>query len=330
MLRKLICLLIGLAPLAVLAQRGGNAFQFVDVPAFARLTGLGGNLVSQPGMDVNLVMTNPGQSSDSLNGHLSISYLDYLADISKLQFAYQRSFSNAGDWFVAVDHIAYGELDGYDDAGQPTGEFKSGETMVLVGTSHQVGVFRLGASLKFLSSSVAGFTANAMALDVGGTFRHPEKDLSVGLVFQNVGFVVSEFDEGISSQMPFNVQAGLSFKPEFMPLRFHFTLFDLTDWDEAEGEEPGAAEKLFRHLNIGTEILLHKNIDVRLGYNHGRRQDLRLDNAGGGAGFSYGLVFRTGAFSFAYSRGGYHVAGGANNFTLILNTDVLFRKRIEL
>ncbi len=329
--RKYLFFLLLCFPTVLLAQRGGDSFRFVEVPSFARLTGLGGYLVSQPGEDVNLVLTNPGQSTDSLNGMLSVSYQDYLADVSKIQFAYQRSFGNAGDWFVAVDHIGYGTIEGYDDSGQPDGEYKSGESMFLIGTSHQVGMFRLGASLKFMTSSIAGFNANAMALDVGGTFRHPEKDLSVGLVFQNVGFILSDFDEGIDTEMPFNVQTGVSFKPEYMPLRFHFTMFDLFNWGNIPGEdEPGVAEEILGHLNVGTELLLHRNIEVRLGYNHGRRQDLRVNGAGGGSGFSYGLVFKSRVFSFAYSRGGYHVAGGANNFTLTLDTERLFRKRIEL
>ncbi|MEJ2004197.1 MAG: type IX secretion system protein PorQ [Cyclobacteriaceae bacterium] len=328
---NLVCLILSLIPYLAEAQNGNRAFRFVEIPSFARLTATGGYLVSQPGEDINLVMTNPGQSTDSLNGMFSASYLDYIADVAKVQFAYQHGFGKAGSWFVAVDHIGYGEMDGYDDSGQPTGEYKSGETLALIGTSHQVGLFRLGASVKFISSSIAGFNGNALALDLGGTFRHPEKDLAIGLVFQNIGTVLSDFDEGIDSDMPFNVQAGVSFKPEFMPLRFHFTMFNLTDWESRPGEgEDGAVEKAFSHLNIGAELLLHKHIDVRLGYNYGRRQDLRIENAGGGAGFSYGIRFKSRSFSFAYSRGGYHVAGGANNFTLILNTEVVFRKGIEL
>jgi hypothetical protein len=308
-----------------------QSYSFVNVPSFARLNAMGGYLVSQPDTDVSLVMTNPAQSGDSLNGMLAISYLDYLADVNKFQFAYQHKLGKAGSWFAAVDHIAYGDIEGFDDTGQSTGEFRSNETMLLVGTSHVISHFRLGASLKFLSSSIAGFGASAMTLDLGGTFKHPEKDLSVGLVFQNIGFVLSDYDEGSNSNVPFNLQAGVSFKPEYMPLRFHFTLFQLTDWGTPSGlEEPGTLDMVLRHINMGAEVLLHKNVDVRFGYNHRRRYDLRLDNAAGGAGFSFGIRFKMRSFSFAYARGGYHVAGGSNNFTLILNTNALFKKRIEL
>ena len=320
-----------LYPAATFAQPGQQSFTFLDVPSFARITGMGGYLVSQPDTDVNLVLTNPAQSGDSLNRQLGISYLDYVGDIRKLQMAYQHQLGKAGNWFVAVDHIAYGDLEGYDDTGMYTGDFRSAEDMIMVGTSHAVGVFRLGGSLKFLSSDIAGFGANALAVDIGGTFRHPDRDLSVGMVIRNLGFMLSDFDKGSSTTLPFDVQAGVSFKPEFMPFRFHVTLFGLADWDSVEGlEDKSTAEQIFGHVNFGTEVLLHRNIQLRFGYNHGRRNELRLDNAGGGAGFSYGIVFRTERFSLAYSRGGYHVAGGANNFTVMINTGEVFRKRIKL
>ncbi len=327
----LILLLIQLIPAVGIAQPGDGSFSFVDVPSFARLTGLGGYLVSQPNTDVNLVLTNPAQSGDSLDFRVAASYMNYFADVQKMQFAYQHRFSKAGSWFAAVDHIGYGSLEGYDETGQAIGEFKSGETLVLVGTSHQVGIFRLGASLKFISSNIARFGANAMALDLGGTFKHPRKDFAVGLVVRNLGAVISDYDEGASSELPFDVQAGVSFKPEFMPLRFHLTLFNLTDWDTADGlEGPGSVDMFFRHLNVGTELLLHKRVHVRFGYNHLNRKELRLENAAGGAGISYGIVFFVKAFSFAYSRGGYHVAGGAHNVTITIDTKSLFRKGIKL
>jgi len=46
------------------------------------------------------------------------------------------------------------------------------------------------------------------------------------------------------------------------------------------------------------------------------RQELRLQETSGGAGFSYGLLVKIKAFEMAYSRALYHVAGGTNYITL--------------
>ena len=325
-----LCLFIGRE---AIAQAGDQSFRFVDIPSHARITGLGGVLVSQPGMDVNLVLSNPAQSTDSLNGNFSFSYLDYFADTKKFQAAYQHNLGKAGSWFVAVDHLSYGDFDGFDDTGQDIGEFDAGETVIMTGTSRQVGLFRLGGSLKFLSSQLAGYSASALALDLGGTFLHPEKDVSVGLVFRNLGVVLSDYDDTREASLPFDVQAGVTFKPKFMPFRFSFTAHHLTDWsleNFREEDKPGAFDQVLRHLAIGTELLIHKNVELRFGYNHRVRTDLAVDNTGGGSGFTYGLVFNMKGVGFAYSRGGYSAASGANSLTLILDTERVFSKKIKI
>lgn len=317
----------------VSAQAGEQSFRFVDIPSHARITGLGGVLVSQPGMDINLVLSNPAQSTDTLDGNFSFSYLDYFADAKKFQAAYQHDFGNAGSWFIAVDHLSYGDFDGFDDTGRDIGEFDAGETLLMAGTSRQVGLFRLGGAVKFLSSQIAGYSAGGMAVDLGGTFVHPDQELAVGLVFRNLGIVFGDYDGTSDSSLPFDVQAGVTFKPKFMPLRFSFTAHHLTDWslDNFDDENrPGTFDQVFRHLAVGTEVLIHKNVELRLGYNHRVRTDLVVENAGGGSGFSYGLVFNMKGVGFAYSRGGYSAASGVNNFTLILDTERVFSKKIKI
>lgn len=318
----------------VMSQQAGNAsFQFMGIPSHAKITGLGGILVSQPGMDVNLAMSNPAQSTDSLNGNFSFSYLDYFADTRKFQAAYQHDIGKAGAWFVAVDHMSYGEFDGFDNTGLSTGDFDAGETLVLVGTSRQVGLFRLGASMKFVSSQIGGFSSSGMALDIGGTFQHPEKSLAVGMVFKNLGVVFNDYGEGSESTMPFDVQAGITFKPKFMPFRFSFTAHHLTDWNLdnfQEDDKPGAMDQLFRHMIVATELLLHKNVELRFGYNHRVRTDLLVEGAGGGSGITYGILFHVKGLSFAYSRGGYSAASGVNNVTLLVDTQRMFGKKIKL
>lgn len=76
-------------------------------------------------------------------------------------------------------------------------------------------------------SSVAGFRSNALLFDLGGTFVHPEKDLTIGLAIKNVGFVLSEYSGTSDTQLPFDVQAGITFKPKHMPLRFSITAYNL-------------------------------------------------------------------------------------------------------
>lgn len=325
-----------LLPILGYAQLGGQySFSYVNIPSNARLVGLGGINVSLADEDVNLAFSNPALNGDTLSGMTSFSYLDYFADVSVVNAIYQHNFGRFGSWFIGVNHVDYGSFDSYDPSGADLGTFNAGETLIAIGRSHAIGVFRVGGSLKFLNSSIGGFSANALVLDIGGVFIHPKKDFTTALVFKNMGAIINDYTDMSGSELPFDVQLGMTFKPEHMPVRFTITGYNLTDGNISyfnsnaleEEEKPGDLDNALRHVNVGAELLLTKNINVRFGYNHLVRQELKLPDTGGGAGFSFGLMFRVKSFEFAYSRGGYHAAGGSNNFTLAVNTNRLLKKR---
>lgn len=319
------------------SQVGGQrSFEFLNIPGNARTVGMGGINVSSPFEDVNLALSNPALSSDSLAGRLSFSYLGYFADASVLTSVYQFNLPNKGTWFVGVNHVDYGDFKSFDATGAELGSVSAGETAITIGTSHQAGNFILGASIKFLNSSIAGFNSNALATDIGGLFVHPKGSFTAGLVFKNIGFILSDYSDIENSTLPFDIQVGATFKPKYMPFRFTFTGYNLYQGDIAyfdpvnaglDEDEPGTFDKIFRHATIGAELLISKNVNLRAGYNHLVRQELKLEDTAAGAGFSFGLMFRIKAFEFAYSRGGYHAAGGSNSFTLTADTNSFFRKR---
>ena len=319
------------------AQIGGQrSFEFLNIPNTARTVGMGGLNVSTPYEDVNLVLANPALASDSLAGKASFNYLSYFADAGVLSSVYQFKVPGNYSGFVGVNHVDYGDFESFDASGAELGSISASETAVNVGASRQAGNFILGASVKFLSSSIAGFNSTAIVADLGGLFVHPNRSFTAGLVFKNIGAVLSDYSDAEESSLPFDVQVGATFKPKYMPFRFTFTGYNLYQGDiayfdpdnVATGEdEPGTFDKVLRHVTIGTELLLSKNINLRAGYNHLVRQELKLEDTAAGAGFSFGLMFRIKAFEFAYSRSGYHAAGGSNSFTLTADTNSFFRKR---
>lgn len=328
-----VCLLVTCG--ITCAQVGGQrSYEFLNVPYSARVSGLGGVNVSLADVDLNMVYSNPALTSDTLSGYLSFNYLSYFADINSFSFVYQHDFGKYGAWFFGANHFDYGTIESFDDTGADLGEVDAGETVIFIGRSHRVGHFTAGATFKFINSAIAGYTSNAIAMDLGGTFVHPSQSLTAGLVFKNVGLVTSAYTDTDEARLPFDVQVGASFKPSHMPLRFSFTGYnlykgDISYYDRSQipdDDKPGAFDKIFRHIVVGAELLLTKNVNLRMGYNHLIRQELKLESTSGGAGFSFGLMFRVKAFEFAYSRGGYHVAGGSNNFTLTANTNLFFKK----
>ena len=337
MLRTTLLLCLIFTGLTCWGQIGGQrSYEFLNIPSNARLSGLGGVNVSLANQDVNLGFSNPALSGDTLSGLASFSYQSYFADVNIVTSIYQHDFGKWGSWFLGVNHINYGDFDSFDASGNSLGDFDASETAVVLGRSHQIRSFSFGASLKFLNSTIAGFSSNALVMDIGGVFIHPNQRFFVGLAIKNAGVILSDYTETSDSELPFDVQLGLSFKPLYMPLRFSLTGYNLNRGNLAtfndqlitqNQESASTFNKVFRHINVGAEVLFTKNFNLRFGYNHLVRQELKLESTAGGAGFSFGLMFRIKAFEFAYSRGGYHAAGGANNFTLTVNTNSFIKRK---
>jgi len=299
---------------SVLAQT--SSFQFLQIPGNATLSALGGINVSSTNQNVNFFQSNPALPSDTTNGWGSASYLFYFADIGMANFSYQHNFNRVGALSFGVQHLSLGSVEGYDASGVAIGNFESGETAIYVGKSHTINNFKLGANLKGVVSNIAGYRANALLFDLGGVFVHPHQDLNVGLVIKNFGFLLSEYSETSSTKFPFDIQAGVSFKPQHMPIRFSFTAHHLTSFDipydhsELESEELTSLNKALAHLSLGAEVLVHKNARLLLGYNFLKYQELKLETAGRGSGFSFGVLARVKNMEISVSRTGY-VTGGS-------------------
>jgi hypothetical protein len=75
-----------------------------------------------------------------------------------------------------------------------------------------------------------------------------------------------------------------------------------------------------RHIVLGTELTIAKVLSIRLGYNYGRRQELKIYEKTGLSGFSYGLGLHIKMFDFSYTRATYQAGTlNPNYFTLTMN-----------
>lgn len=316
------------------AQIGGEyAFEFLNVAPSARQSALGGVNVSLADRDVNLFAANPALAGDTLAGVASLNYQFYLADIGHAFFSYAHDFKSVGQLMFGVQHFDYGEMQGFDDTGLETGRLTAGETALIIGRQHQINHFRLGINLKTVFSNLAGYRASAMAVDIGGIFIHPDKFFTAGLTIKNLGLILSDYSGVNSSRLPFDIQAGATFKPEHMPLRFSLTAYNLTKKDltyynpATDSEKPKTIDKILGHLNVGTEILIHRNVNLLVGYNFLTHRALKLDTGGGGAGISFGFSASIKSFEFVFSRSGYVAGNAGYSFTLSPNLNKLLKRQ---
>lgn len=296
------------------------------------MAGLGGVNVSLSDHDISFGYSNPALNGDTLTNVASVNYQFFVGDIAHSGVTYAPSLGSWGTLTFGVQHFNYGTIEGYDDAGIATGSFKSSETSLFVSRSHQIGPYRMGATIKGLFSNLAGYRASAVAIDIGGVFIHPGKLFTAGLVIRNLGVVLSDYSSTANSRLPLDVQAGTTFKPTHMPLRFSLTAFNLVtpdaSYDDPDNPEddPSSVKKILNHLNFGAEVLFHRNVNVLVGYNFLNQQSLRLEQGGGGAGLTFGAVVRIKAFECVVSRAGYFAGQATYALTLSGNMKKIFRK----
>ncbi len=327
-----------LNPYQMEAQFGGRrSFQFLNLPSTARSASLGGVNVSSWDQDAQMFLSNPALLDTLLDGHVGLTYQSLVADISYGTLTYVYKSKIPGVWGIGVQYLNYGDFQGFDPTGAPTGSFSGSEFALMLAYARPLGPMQLGADLKIMSSALAGYNATAMLLDIGGIFRHPNHDLTIGLSFRNVGVMLSEFTQTSESELPFDVQLGVTFKPKHMPFRLSLTgynlglvneeLFDPTGTGEGDPTKVGTFDRIMRHIAIGTEVLINRNFNLRLGYNHLVRQELRLSETSGGAGLSFGFVLRIQKFELAYTRSIYHAGGGYDYFTLVADLNSFITRK---
>lgn len=322
------------------AQIGGReSFQFLNVPVNARLAALGGSNISYNGGDVNWVSSNPAVL-DSVDSHsLSISYVNFYGDTRYSQLAYVLPVKRLEKIALGLTHVGHGSFESYDEAGNYLGSFDASEYGLRVSVSHKVGPFIVGITPQLAVSSIAGYRSSALLMDLGGIYQHPEKQFTVGMAVKNSGIAISRYSE-VRSRLPFDVQLGVTFKPEQMPVRFSFTGTNLPKQNLVYYEpasrvyfsrgNPGVFDKVFGRINLGTEFLLGKNFHLLAGYNHRIRNELKLEQMPGASGFSFGFWLKIKAFELSIAKSFYHVVGGNTHFTISHNVKQLFHKRKTL
>ncbi|MCH2199556.1 MAG: type IX secretion system protein PorQ [Flavobacteriales bacterium] len=336
MKRLSIILMLAMAPVALLAQLGGQSvFNSLDIPASARVAAMGGALPAIADGDLNLALYNPSLLDSTTHQSTSLSYVNYFSNIN-LGFASYAHHLDSTDITLAghIQYVDYGNFTARDANGLDIGSFRAGDYALVLGAAKPIdSLFTAGVNLKFIYSNLESYDAWGLALDGGVTYINPKRNLTASLVVRNLGLQLDGYRDGVRDTLPVNFQIGISKRLKHAPFRFSVVFDQLQRWDLTTPEDnvvvvdPITGEviednnfefgdKLMRHVIFGTEFLLGDNFKINFGYNYRRRQELKLEDRPGTAGLSWGLGFRIKKFSLSYGRAIYHFAGPSNHFTI--------------
>ncbi len=335
--------ILTIAVLPARAQLGGRyAFTFLDQPVSARLAALGTNQASIADKDINVAFVNPSFITADINNQLAFNYVNFFAGSNFGAFNYAHTFNKVGSFMGSIQFMDYGKFDYADEAGNTAGTFGASDFSFNIGWGRQLdSLFSIGANLKILNSFYESYNSFGIAVDVAGTYKS-KTGWTMSIIASNIGFQISTFSPGEQrAPLPFNLQYALSKRLEHVPFRFsfvynHIEKWDLTYFDPANPpggidpitgepqEQKGLAkfgDQFMRHIVLGAEIYIGKNIVLRGGYNYRRRKELSIVDKPGMVGFSWGLGVRIYKFKINYSRSTYHLIGSPNYISLVFDLD---------
>jgi hypothetical protein len=337
-----IVLMVSMIAVSSVAQIGGSqTYQFLKLTNSARIAGLGGDFLSIKDHDITLTLANPSLITPEMHNNLSLSYVNYFTGPNYGYVMYSRNFNKVGSFVGSFQFINYGKFTAADETGIKTGEFSASEYALNVGWARQLGpLFSIGANGKLIYSSLESYHSFGIAVDVAGTYLSKNKLFTASLIGRDIGVQIVPYRPGNREPLPFELQAGVSAKLQHIPVLFSFLYGHIEKWnlsyddpndpdnqkDPITGEtktQSGVAEfadNFMRHIVLGTEITIAKVFAIRLGYNYGRRQELKIYERTGLSGFSYGFGVRIKMFNFSYTRATYQAGAiNPNYITLTAN-----------
>jgi hypothetical protein len=322
-----------------LAQIGGrHTYEFLNLTNSARVAAMGGNFLAIKDNDITLTLANPSLITSEMHNNLSLSYVNYFTGPNYGYVMYSRNFSKIGAFVGTFQFIDYGKFTETDAAGNTYGTFSAGEYALNIGWGRQLSPhFSIGANGKLIYSSLETYHSFGIAVDVAGTYTTKDELFTASLIGRNIGSQIVPYRTGHYESLPFELQIGLSQKLRHIPVRFSQLFTNLQNWNltytdpndpnnqadpiTGETEEKSGigkvADQIMRHIVLGGEVTIAKVLSIRLGYNYQRRQELKLYNKAGLAGFSIGFGLRVKMFNLSYTRSTFQAGGPNPNYITV-------------
>lgn len=352
---KYCLIIVGLfLSISAWSQIGGNStYEFLRIPNAARTTALGGSAIAVRDADLSLAYHNPAALNPAMHRRLVFNQSIYMGGITHGYLAYGHHIKQSKLPLTVhggLQYISYGKFQINDVTGANLGETRAAEYAINIGSGLQVSEFlSLGVNAKTILSYLGPYNSTGMAFDAAAMFADTAKNISLSLVFKNMGTQFSTYNrDGNLEPLPFDLQVGFAHKLRYIPLRFSVIVHNIQRWgivyDDPSRQdqqllisngEPApennagkVVDDVFRHLIFNLEFLFGKKgkpevFRIAAGYNHMRRGELGIATLNNLSGFSFGCAIRIKQFQLDYGYGSYHVAGAAHHFGLSINLDQL-------
>ncbi len=346
---KILILWLSLLATATLQAQvvgGANTYDFLSLPFSARVTALGGNLITVKDDDLSLAYQNPAALNADMHHHLSLHQNVFFSGITYGQAAYAYHIDKVPiTVYGGINYINYGKFLRTSNSGEAMGNFGASEYAIGGGVGYQASErLSLGANLRAVLSYLEGYNSMGFSSDWAAMYHDSSKNLTVSLVLRNLGSQFSTYGRNQNIQrLPFDAQLGFSHRLKYLPLRFSIIAHHLHRWNilyndpalieatvlgNTQPDSPQekmkagqVVDNIFRHLIFNAELLLGKKdvLRIRLGYDRMRQGELGVRGLRTIAGFSTGVGIRIYKFRIDYGLSAYHIAGLMHHFGISTN-----------
>ncbi len=193
---------------AALAGGGTSGAEFLRLPVLSRGAALGGSLVATATGTEGLFY-NPASLGLGRGREVSLSHNELYQDLRLENASLTLPLSERLALGISATYLGYGEIAGYDPAGNSTGEVTAYSTALTVGASWRLSdQLAVGAAVKPIWESLGEYQARTAAFDLGLHWRQGR--LSVGAQAANLGGRLTFVEE--QSPLPRSLRAGIAYQ----------------------------------------------------------------------------------------------------------------------
>ena len=270
-----------------------TVFNFLRSDIGARPGALAGSFVAMTD-DPSTLFYNPAALGTLTAPRISVSFLKNLLDVNAGSLVYGESFGDLGTFGAGIIYQNYGSFTETDEVGNALGTFGASDLAFEVGYSNVLdNNLYYGVGLKFIYSSLAGYSSTAIAGDAGIFYVIPESRIAIGVSIRNAGKQLSTYI-GASEDLPLDIAVGMSVTPKGIPLLLNLGFRKLNQSVTTFAER-------FRSFMVGGEFTLSRVLQLRVGYDNEQRRDLILGSTSGLTGFSIGLGININRYRVDYA-----------------------------
>jgi len=308
MRRFLIALVALLATVAAAIASGNGTYSFLRNEVGARAAGLNGSFVSMTN-DPNVVFYNPAALPTLTRPMGSVGFLKHLLDVNGGYLSYAHALEGLGTLGGGIIFLDYGSFTETDESMNTLGTFGARDLALVAGIGTSIDeLTTVGASAKFIYSSIAGSNSFAIALDAGVLYQIPSENITIGASILTLGVQLDSYQQTRES-LPLDVKIGITKRPEHLPVLLNLNFHKLN-------ESQDDFLQRFSSFSFGAEFLMSESVRLRVGYNNEQRKELKLGTSAGLAGISLGGGILFGDYVFDYSFNSYGKIGGLHRISV--------------